>query len=344
MMPRSHLFTFNRAGLHWGRGLLLLGVTLAPLVVLWVLGKEQYFLAAAFGVIFAAAADPGGRYAYRTSHLTVFVLAGALVTAIGFAMGASAWGWKTLAAFTVTLAAGLAALYGAHRYIAADMLNVWFIVALALASGYVASNTDSPTWAQAVAWTAGSVLWLAVAFLGWLAHRRKERPQPIAELPGDISRRKLTAPLATFAVIRAVAIAITVAIAFGLGLDHADWMPIAAIVAMKPSLEEARTTSEQRLAGAFIGAVLAAVLLSTVANQRALEILIVVCLALGFAVRFANYALYCAAIATAVLLALDLPNPGDLTSEVQRVLFTFLGLAIALIVLVLAGLLAKRKA
>jgi predicted ABC-type sugar transport system permease subunit len=41
-----------------------------------------------------------------------------------------------------------------------------------------------------------------------------------------------------FAVIRAVVIAGTVALAFGADLSHGHWMPIAAIVAMKPSLEQ----------------------------------------------------------------------------------------------------------
>ena len=59
---------------------------------------------------------------------------------------------------------------------------------------------------------------------------------PVAEIPGDISPRPLTRPLILFAVIRAIAVSIAVAISFGLKLPSADWMPIAAIVAMKPSL------------------------------------------------------------------------------------------------------------
>ena len=54
------------------------------------------------------------------------------------------------------------------------------------------------------------------------------------------------------------------------------------------------------------------------------------------------YAFYCAAIAAAVLIALDLPNPTNLTAEGERVLFTFTGLAIGLLVMLLAGVIAKR--
>ena len=49
-------------------------------------------------------------------------------------------------------------------------------------------------------------------------------------------------------------------------------------------------------------------------------------------------------MAAFVLIALDLPNPTDLTAEAQRVLFTFIGIAVGLLVMVLANLLAKRAA
>jgi len=64
--------------------------------------------------------------------------------------------------------------------------------------------------------------------------------------------------------------------------------------------------------------------------------------ALGAAIRFVNYALYCAAVAAAVLIALDIPNPSNLTAEAERVLFTFIGIAVGLLVMLLANRLAQR--
>ena len=37
-----------------------------------------------------------------------------------------------LAAFVVTLLGGLAVKYGVHRFVAAYLLNAWFIIALSL--------------------------------------------------------------------------------------------------------------------------------------------------------------------------------------------------------------------
>ena len=99
----------------------------------------------------------------------------------------------------------------------------------------------------------------------WLVAGRTAQPEPIAEIPGSTAPVKRTRPLILFAVIRAVAVAITVAIAFGLHGHNADWMPIAALVAMKPRLAESILVAVQRPAGAIIGAAVAAALFLTVA-------------------------------------------------------------------------------
>ncbi len=174
-----------------------------------------------------------------------------------------------------------------------------------------------------------------------------------AELPGDTSRRKLTRPLIMFAIIRAVVIGGTVALAFGLNLPHGYWMPIAAMVAMKPSLAQSTLIAVQRLAGALIGAAAAALLLLIPANEhglrlfaieRGLEVVALVLLMHGAAIRFANYALYCGAIAAGVLILVDLPQPSNYGAEGYRVLWTLCGVGIGVLVMLLAGLLAKRTA
>jgi hypothetical protein len=89
-----------------------------------------------------------------------------------------------------------------------------------------------------------------------------------------------------FALLRAVALPISVAIAFGLQVPNANWMPIATIVAMKPSLQQSALVAEQRVAGT---------------------------------IRAMNYALYVAASAAVVLIAADLPNRSNLTAEGRRI-------------------------
>ena len=350
----SKVFEFNAAGLNWPRAVMFLDVALVPLVVFWAIGHEEYLLSALFGVLFAGLADPGGGYGYRVSRIAVFALIGAGLTALGFGIGGDAWGWLVLAAFAVTLVAGLAAAFGVRRFVTALLLNLWFIIALGLAfSFHHDARITSYTWAQVLAWAGGSALWIVVTFIAWLIRGREDRPQPVAELPGDTSRRKLTRPLIMFAVIRAVVIAGTVALAFGLDLPHGYWLPIAAMVAMKPSLEQSTLVAVQRLAGALIGAAAAALLLLIPASEhglrlfavdRGLEVVALVLLMHGAAIRFWNYALYCAAIAAGVLILVDLPQPSNYGAEGYRVLWTLCGVGIGVLVMLLTGLLARRTA
>ncbi len=350
----SKVFALNPEGLNWARGVMVLDVALVPLVVFWAIGHEVYLLSALFGALFSVLADPGGGYGYRASRTAGFALIGAGLTALGFGIGGDAWGWLVLAAFAVTLAGGLAVVFGVRRFVAALLLTIWFIVALGNAfSLHHHVHITSYTWAQVLAWAGGSALWIAVTFIAWLVLGRQDRPRPVAELPGDTSRRTLTRPLIMFAVIRALAIAGAVAIAFGLDLSHGFWMPVAAMVAMKPSLEQTTLVSAQRLAGALIGAAAAAVLLLIPASEhglrlfaisRGLEVVALVLFMHAAAARLRNYAAYCAAIAAGVLILVDLPQPSNYGAVGDRVLWTLCGVGIAVLIMLLAGLLAKPAA
>jgi hypothetical protein len=350
----SKVFELNPAGLNWPRAVLILDVLLVPLVVFWAIGYEQYLLSAVFGVLFAALADPGGGYRQRAFSIFVFGAIGAGLTALGFGIGGDAWGWLVLAAFAVTLVAGLAVMFGVHRFVAALLLNIWFIIALAVAfSLHHHTHITQYTWAQTVAWAGGSLLWIALTFGAWLVRGRHDEQPPIAEVPGGTSRRKLTPPLITFAVLRALVMAGTVAIAFGaISASHGYWLAIAAIVAMKPSLEQSMLIGVQRVAGALIGGVAAGLLLLIPANvhglrlfatHRALEVVALVLLIHGVGTRFYNYALYYSAISAGVLLLIDLPQPTNYSDEGYRLLWTLCGAAIGVFVMLLAGLLGKRR-
>jgi len=345
MSQLAAVFKLNRDGLNVRRALGVLVVMLGPLIVLHVIDQEVYYLSVAFGALFTGLNDPGGEYGYRLPRLALTAVAGALLTVLGFAIGDGAWGVVVLAAFVITLAAGLMVKYGLHGFTAAYLLNSWFLVAIALPVGYHLSHGHTNAWAQGLAWLIGSALTIAFTAIMWLARGRKAEAQPAADIiPGSAKPVPLTRPVILFALIRAIAVAIAVAIAFGLHLPNADWMPIAALVAMKSSLQQSTLAAMQRLAGAIIGAVVAAVFLLTVDNKIVLEVVIVILAALAGSIRAVNYALYCAALAGAVLIATDLPHPANLASEGRRVLFTFAGVGIAVVVMLLANLLQQRTA
>ena len=155
-----------------------------------------------------------------------------------------------------------------------------------------------------------------------------------------------------FALLRALAMAGATAIAFVAGVSRADWTPIAALVAMKPDLDQTTVVAGQRVAGALIIAAAAVLLMLIAASEHglklisirhALEVLVIVFVLHGAAIRFWNYSLYTAAIAAGVLLAVDLPHPSNYSAQGERVLRTLVGVAIAVLVMLLANLLAKRR-
>jgi uncharacterized membrane protein YccC len=250
-------------------------------------------------------------------------------------------------------------MFGVHRFVAATLLNVWFLIAGILAYEFHrAAHVTSYTWAQVLSWAGGAALWIAVTFIAWLIAGRHDQPPLAPEIPGDTSRHALTGPLIIYAVIRAVVVAGTLAIAFGANLSRGYWMTIAAFVALKPSLEQSLLVGLQRLAGALIGAAAAALLMLIPANEHGVRLISITIglevVALVFymhvfymhaaAIRFWNYAIYCGFIAAGALLFVDLPQPTNYSADGERVLWTFCGVAIEVVVMLLAGLLARSTA
>jgi len=351
----AEVFQLNPAGLIWPRAMMFLDIALVPLVVFWAIGHEEYLLSALFGALFVWLADPGGRYGPRVARMAIYAAIGAGLTALAFGIGGDAWGWLVLAASAVTLVASLAVMFGIRRFATCMLLNIWFILALAVAFGFHHSphHFTQHTWAQTLAWTGGAALWIAVSFVAWLISGRQDQPQPIAELPGDTSRQKLTPPIVMFAVLRTIVIAGTSAIAFGANPSHGVWLVFSAMIAMKPSLEQSTVFAMQRLSGAVIGAVAAILLLLIPASVHGLHLAAVtlglqavalVIFAHAAAIRFWNYAVYYSCLSAGILTLMDVLQPTDYSAEGYRVLWVVCGVAIGVLVMLLAGLLAKRGA
>jgi hypothetical protein len=338
------VFKLNRKGLRVVRGVIVAAAVLVSLIVMTALDLEHYWVSLVFGALYVRLSDPGGDYAFRVRDMAVVGVLGTLLTALGYGIGGEAWGLVVLAALVVTLLAGLAVKYGLHRFVAAYLLNLWFLVAIALPVGFSLDHVHTSLWGQALAWLIGAALIIAWTAIRWLAAGRTAQPEPVTEIPDSTAPVKLTRPVILFAALRAVVVAITVAIAFGLHLPNADWMPIAALVAMKASLTQSTLIAVQRLTGAIIGAAVAAAFLLTVDSKTALAVVVIILAALAVSINLVNYAFYCAAVAGAVLIAVDLPHPSNLTDEAQRVLFTFIGVGIGVLVMFLANLLQKRTA
>ena len=97
------------------------------------------------------------------------------------------------------------------------------------------------------------------------------------------------------------------------------------------------------MAGTITGAVVAAPgSCRPVDNRTALEVIIVVLLALAGSIRTVSYTWYTAAVAGAVLIAADVPHPSNFTDEGRRILLVA-GVGISIIVLLTGGPAAKAR-
>jgi hypothetical protein len=283
-------------------------------------------------------------YAARLRWSGAVVLVGTFLTALGFLLGGAYWLLVALAVFASTLLSLLAAAYGKPGAVAGNLLNIWFVIILS--DSHALHKSPAQTWPlvgpQALAWLAGGVLWLVVA--GLLLMLRRARQSALATPAQPLAPAHWSHALVAFALLGAVAVALATAVAWGFALANADWMPIAAIIAMKPSFQASAYVGAQRVAGAILGGVLAALLLSTVHDRFSLEVAYVLLLALANAIHDVNYAFYATAISASTLIALGLPHPGSWTDIWQRVGWTLAGVAIALAVMLIAAGLASQRA
>ncbi len=208
MSPLSKVFEINPKGLNVKAAVIILVILGVPLIVMEALGWSVYWVNLALAALFVGMSDPGGEFRNRASRMGQFALIGALLTALAYGIGDGAWEWIVLAVFVVTLFGGLAIKYGMHRLVMGYLLNCWFVIAIGLPASYVVDGYTSHTWGQVLAWLAGSALWIAFAWVIWLARGRGASPAPIPEIPADTAHRELTRPIVTFVVIRAIAVAI----------------------------------------------------------------------------------------------------------------------------------------
>jgi Fusaric acid resistance protein-like len=270
---------------------------------------------------------------------------GAVLTWVAFTVGQQSWPWVTLAAFVVTVVAGLFVKYGLHRFVLAYVLNIWFIIALSQPPKDVAAHITIHPWGQTLAWLIGGLVWIACLTLVALARSRADQPAFIPEIAGDISPTPLTPPKIAFALMRAVGVAAAIAIAFGFQLPQAQWMDgHRHDRGGKAQLTQSRPTAAQRAPGAIFGALVAALAMLSIDSKGLLEAGIVVLGALAGAIRTVNYTLYFTAVSAFVLIAVDLSQPTNFTKEAERVAFTLAGVAIAILVEVIATKAQERRA
>ncbi len=130
----------------------------------------------------------------------------------------------------------------------------------------------------------------------------------------------------------AVTLAIGTALAARLPFEHRYWLPLTALVVLRPDFTSTFTRGLSRILGTAAGAVLASA--SVVVLEPGpvlLAVLIAITAFLGYTVIFANYALYGLAVTGFVVFLIGLTGLPGAAAVLDRVEATVLGGALALL-------------
>ena len=98
----AKVIELNRKGLNIQRGLMFVGVLPVPAIILAALDKQQYLLNAALPGLLVGLSDAGGEFRFPARRMAEVAVVGALLSVLGFGIGAGGWEIVAPAAFVVT--------------------------------------------------------------------------------------------------------------------------------------------------------------------------------------------------------------------------------------------------
>ena len=185
MSPLAKVFELDRKALNVSRAVVVAVDPVPVVIVLEVLDLQDYVITVVFGGAVRGAERPGRRLREPRGRMGTFAVIGALLTLLGFASR-----WRRLGArrrwprSSVTLLSGLAVKFGVHRFVAGLLLNVWFSDRDHAAGRVQARGVSTNAWSQALAWLAGSALWIAFAGVVVVGARTQIAARAVSRDPG----------------------------------------------------------------------------------------------------------------------------------------------------------------
>jgi uncharacterized membrane protein YccC len=134
------------------------------------------------------------------------------------------------------------------------------------------------------------------------------------------------------AVRLAVAAAVAVGLGHVIGLPHPYWLPLTVMIVLKPDFSSTFTRGLSRLVGTLLGAGVVTIAIAELRPKEAGLTILVAIFAFGvYSFLFANYAIYSVCIASLVVTLLAFAGAPAPSVAGDRVVYTFVGAALALV-------------
>lgn len=206
-------------------------------------------------------------------------------------------------------------------------------------SSAVPGTPDQAGWRAAGVLAGGFLQFLCILLLWrFLPPARTTYSDPVIHLPGWQRRavlRNLTLRSAIFRYALLLALTGLVAewIAQRMHFPNAYWIPMTALIIMKPDVLMTTARSIARIGGTFVGAALATLVAMTLRPDGIwLSLLIVISMYLAYALQNVNYALYAIPLTAYIAFILAVGRTPEASTAAHRVVATAIAGLVAILI------------
>jgi hypothetical protein len=302
-----------------------------PLLVLTILGQRAFGVLVMTGALLTSFGDVGTPSCTRAWLLAMTAVGGALMTVLGRLIGGPWWG-EVMEIFLVVFISGLLSAYGWIAAVMGLLLSIPFVISLA--------NSGSPATALPAAGgflLGGTILLLFAFVFAWpTSHQsmlrnevRPNRPQP--RLTMLTTQFTLTSPLLRFSLLRAGGAAVAAGSGWILGGPPLYWAALTVIICTQQDQKASQMMALQNVVAMFLGALLAAVVITGVRNALMLGLIVVASTFLAFTVKELSYLLYLFFFTILILLLISIATSGQ-SLAIWRVVTIVFGAGIILVI------------
>jgi uncharacterized membrane protein YccC len=300
-------------------------LVIGALLALWLaLGRPYAAVWFALGAQFAAMTDPGGGLGFRLRNVALGSVLAAVSVGVGSLLAPS-----QLAQIVVVTVWGIGAALGIAFGEGRGKIGIVAAFALLGAS-------QLPTeWPQplllALAVIGGGVVQLAAAAL-WRAsgpHGGGNAPQP-RSWPEVRDMIGLNTAVGRHAIRMAIGLAIAVILYSDAGLDRGEWVAIAVLLILRPSLADSADRTFLRVIGTVAGIVVVTGLVGLLgASVVVLAVLVALSEGTSFAFSRAQYGIQAGALGAAMVVLFAITGAPETQLADARILDTLIGALIA---------------
>jgi hypothetical protein len=324
----------------------IVGTVALAVVIVFLAIFGSVAMAAGLAAVFVVMAGPSDTRRPDVNSL-LFVLGGAGITFI-VAWSSSSVVAATIVLSVITLGASLLALVGKRSTTMGVFLLLWSVLALGIGSTLAAAID------LAIAFALGGGFALLVMWLASLLPDRSatpenpnvaDEPATTAEQPDQVApAAPPSASVIRFAIVRALAVGLSVFLGYELFPDHATWVALTFVLVVRPPAHQTVVGGTARAIGTGLGVVLGVVIAQIDGDSLAIQVTaFVVCAFLMMATNKVNPVVSTLFTTTLLLISQEILQEQVAVAGWERLLATLLGVVFAFVAIAILIIIGRQK-